>query len=87
MTEQSSNGTRVMRANFHHTTVTGEQIHTHVVLTTVDAWKTTPDSTSPFWQTGTYNDETIAVAIDFTLKTVPQVVPQAPDRVYFPSRN
>ena len=87
MAENSKSGTHVMRANFHHAVVTGEQIHTHFIMTTLDAWNSMPESRSPLWQTVTYNDEVIAVAIDVTQQSVPAVKPQSPDRAYVPSLN
>ena len=87
MAKHNSGNTRVMRASFRHASVTGEQIHTHFVMTTFDAWKSMPESRSPLWQTVTYNDEIIAVAIDVTQQSVPAVKPQSPDRAYVPSEN
>ena len=87
MAENSKSGTRVMRANFHHAAVTGEQIHTHFVMTTLDAWKSMPESKSPLWQIVTHDGEILAVAVDVTRKTVPAVMPQSPHRVYTPSLN
>jgi hypothetical protein len=76
-----------MRANFHHTVVTGDQIHTHLIMTTFDAWKLMPESRSPLWQAVRYNDEIVAVAIELTHKSVPTVKAQPPACGYRPSVN
>jgi hypothetical protein len=85
--ENSNSGPRVMRANFYHGVVSGEQIHAHLIMTTVDAWKSMPESRSPLWQAVTYNNEIVALAIEMTNKSVPAVKPQSPARAYRPSVN
>ena len=87
MTDKSKSNRRVMKLNFHHGLSDGLQFHTHLLITSREAWESLPESKSPLWQVLTHEGEVFAVAVDVTTKTAPAVTLQSPSRVYIPSLN
>ncbi len=87
MTGDRSSGTKVIRVSFRHALDTGEQVFTHIVITSRKGWDSLPESKSPLWQMVMLAGWVLGTAIDVTRKTVPALTPQPLGRVYTPSRN
>jgi hypothetical protein len=77
----------VARGCFHHAASISERIDTHVLVTTVDAWKSMPESKSSHWQALTQNDVVLAVAVEVVRRNVPGVTPHSQLRHSLPSLN